>query len=118
MGDGLKTYMSAGQVVVLAFVVPFYGKLVANRPRMRLINMVTAFFTACLVVFYFLAQAGVPLAIPYFIWIGIFNLMIVAQFWSFANVIYDEGRKASGCSRSSGSAPRSARWSGRGSRTG
>ena len=57
---------------------------------MRLINTVTAFFTACLVVFYFLAQAGVPLAIPFFIWIGVFSLMIVAQFWSFANVIYDK----------------------------
>jgi AAA family ATP:ADP antiporter len=41
-------------------------------------------------VIYFLAQAGVPLAIPYFIWIGVFSLMIVAQFWSFANVIYDK----------------------------
>jgi ATP:ADP antiporter, AAA family len=93
LGEGsaeLKTYMSAGQVVVLAFVVPMYAKLVANRPRMRLINTVTAFFTACLVVFYFLAQAGVPLAIPYFIWIGVFSLMIVAQFWSFANVVYDK----------------------------
>jgi AAA family ATP:ADP antiporter len=30
----------------------------------------------------------VSLAIPFFIWIGIFSLMIVAQFWSFANVIY------------------------------
>ena len=86
----LKTYMSAGQVIVLAFVVPLYGRLVASRPRMRLINTVTAFFTACLVLFYFLAQAGVPLAIPFFIWIGVFSLMIVAQFWSFANVIYDK----------------------------
>jgi ATP:ADP antiporter, AAA family len=93
LGQGsaaLKTYMSAGQVVVLAFVVPLYAKLVASRPRMRLINTVTAFFTGCLIVFYFLAQAGVPLAIPYFIWIGVFSLMIVAQFWSFANVIYDK----------------------------
>ena len=59
LGEGsaeLKTYMSAGQVIVLAFVVPLYAKLVASRPRMRLINTVTAFFTACLVVFYFLAQ--------------------------------------------------------------
>ena len=50
LGEGsaeLKTYMSAGQVIVLAFVVPLYAKLVATRPRMRLINTVTAFFTAC-----------------------------------------------------------------------
>lgn len=93
LGEGsaeLKTYMSAGQVIVLAFVVPLYARMVANQPRMRLINIVTAFFTACLVVFYLLAQAGVPLAIPFFIWIGVFSMMIVAQFWSFANVIYDK----------------------------
>jgi AAA family ATP:ADP antiporter len=91
LGEGsaeLKTYMSAAQVVVLAFVVPMYAKLVASRPQMRLINTVTAFFTACLVAFYILAQVGVSLAIPFFIWIGVFSLMIVAQFWSFANVIY------------------------------
>jgi AAA family ATP:ADP antiporter len=93
LGEGsaeLKTYMSAGQVVVLAFVVPLYGRLVASRPRMRLINVVTAFFTLCLIGFYALATAGVPLAIPFFIWIGVFSLMIVAQFWSFANVVYDK----------------------------
>ena len=92
LGQGsaeLKSYMSAGQVVVLAFVIPLYGRLVASRPRMRLINTVTAFFTLCLVIFYVLAQSGVPLAIPFFIWIGVFSMMIVSQFWSFANVIYD-----------------------------
>src|SRR6188508_3005116 len=47
----LKTYMAAGQVVALAFIVPLYGKLVASRPRMRLINTVTAFFTGCLILF-------------------------------------------------------------------
>jgi ATP:ADP antiporter, AAA family len=91
LGEGsaeLKSYMSAGQVVVLAFAVPAYGRLVANFSRMRLINVVTAFFVACLLLFYVLAQFGVPLAVVYFVWIGIFNLMIVAQFWSFANDVY------------------------------
>ena len=98
LGQGsaeLKTYMSAGQVVVLAFVVPYYGRLVARFERMRLINLVTAFFIACLVAFYVLAQFNVPLAIVFFLWIGIFNLMIVAQFWSFANDLYskEEGER-------------------------
>ena len=85
----LKTYMAAGQVVALAFIVPVYGKLVASRPRDaphqhrdRLLHR-AAWWS-----FYFLAKAGVPLGIPFFIWIGVFNLMIVAQFWSFANVVY------------------------------
>ena len=57
---------------------------------MRLINVVTGFFIACLLVFYVLAQFQVPLAIVYFLWIGIFNLMVVAQFWSFANDVYSK----------------------------
>ena len=98
LGQGsaeLKTYMSAGQVVVLALAVPAYGRLVSSWRRMRLINSVTAFFAGCLVVFYVLAQFGVPLAVVFFVWIGVFNLMVVAQFWSFANDIYskDEGER-------------------------
>ncbi len=98
LGEGtaeLKSYLSAGQVAVLALVVPFYGRLVSRYPRMKLINVVTIFFVACPVVFYVLAQAGVPLGMIYFVWIGIFSLMIVAQFWSFANDVYskEEGER-------------------------
>ena len=98
LGEGsaeLKSYLSAGQVVLLAFVVPYYGRLVAKFPRMKLINVVTVFFILCPPVFYLLAQFGVPLGIIYFVWIGIFNLMVVAQFWSFANDVYskEEGER-------------------------
>src|SRR5262245_53063022 len=37
----LKSYLSAGQVGVLALVVPLYGRLVARFRRMQLINVVT-----------------------------------------------------------------------------
>ena len=91
----LKTYMSAAQVAVLAIVVPYYGRLVDRMDRRRLINVVTMFFVACLVVFYVLGQMRVPLGMVFFLWIGIFNLMIVAQFWSFANDVYtkDQGER-------------------------
>jgi ATP:ADP antiporter, AAA family len=98
LGEGspeLKSYLSAGQVAVLAVVVPLYGRLVARFARMRLINVVTMFFAACPVIFYLLARVHVPLGIIFFVWIGVFSLMIVAQFWSFANDIYtkDQGER-------------------------
>jgi ATP:ADP antiporter, AAA family len=91
----VKSYLAAGQVVALAVLVPAYGHLVARFPRMTLINLVTIAFAVCPVVFYVLAQLGVPLGIVYFVWIGVFNLMIVAQFWSFANDVYskEEGER-------------------------
>ena len=98
LGEGsaeLKSYLSAGQVVLLAFVVPYYARLVARYSRLRLMNVVNVFFMACVVVFYVLAQFHVPLAVVYFLWIGIFSLMIIAQFWSFANDVYskEEGER-------------------------
>jgi AAA family ATP:ADP antiporter len=97
-GEGsaeLKSYMSAAQVALLAVVIPAYSRLVAAVPRMTLINRVTLFFAACPVLFFVLAGFGMPLGMVYFVWIGIFNLMIVAQFWSFANDVYskDEGER-------------------------
>src|SRR4051794_18205535 len=83
-GAELKSYMSAFQVGLLLLIVPGYAKLVSLMNRRRLINTVTAFFVACLGVFYVLGKAGVHLGVPFFLWIGIFNLMIVAQFWAFA----------------------------------
>jgi AAA family ATP:ADP antiporter len=98
LGQGsaeLKSYLSAGQVLVLALVVPLYGRLVAGFTRRRLITVVSLFFVGCLGTFYVLGRAGVPLAIAYFVWIGIFSLMIIAQFWAFANDVYtkDEGER-------------------------
>src|SRR6478752_5163182 len=85
LGEGTaerETYLSAIEVILLAFIVPVYGRLVKRMDRRRLINTVTGFFVVCLVVFYVLGHAGVPLGIPFFLWISIFNMMIVAQFWS------------------------------------
>ncbi len=98
LGQGsaeLKTYMSVGQVALLSVAVPYYGRLAARLPRRRLVSVVTYFFVACLAGFYVLAQAGVSIGIAYFLWIGVFNLMIVAQFWSFANDLYtrEEGER-------------------------
>lgn len=87
-GAELKSYLAAGQAMLLLGLVPAYGALADRLPRRRLLNVVTAFFVACLVAFYVLTRAGAPIAVLFFLWVGIFNLMIVAQFWSFANDLY------------------------------
>jgi ATP:ADP antiporter, AAA family len=94
-GAELKSYLAAGQAVLLLGLVPAYGALADRLPRRRLLNVVTAFFVACLVVFYALTRAEAPIAVVFFLWVGIFNLMIVAQFWSFANDLYtkDQGER-------------------------
>src|SRR5215218_5424546 len=87
-GAEVKSYAAAGQAVLLLLLVPAYGALADRLPRRGLLNTVTAFFVICLVAFYALLQTAVPIAAVFFLWVGIFNLMIVAQVWSFANDLY------------------------------
>jgi AAA family ATP:ADP antiporter len=94
-GAEIKSYSMALQAVLLAGIVPAYGALAGRLPRRRLINIVTAFFIACLPVFFLAAEAGWPVGIAFFLWIGIFSLMVIAQFWAYANDIYspDAGKR-------------------------
>ena len=91
----LKSYSSAGQSILLLGVVPLYAWLASKLPRKQLINYVTLFFIACLGIFFSLAIAEVPISVVFFLWVGIFNVSIVAQFWSFANDVYstEEGNR-------------------------
>lgn len=96
-GAEYKAYMSGVIAVVLLFAVPLYAKLVDRLPRLKLIVGVTLGFAAQLVLF-FLADK-IPalrsrLGLVFYVWVGIFNMMVVAQFWSFANDLYDKERGA------------------------
>jgi AAA family ATP:ADP antiporter len=87
-GAEVKSYAAAGQAMLLVGLVPAYGILADRLPRRGLLNAVTAFFVLCLVGFYGLTRANVPVGVVFFLWVGVFSLMIVAQFWSFANDLY------------------------------
>lgn len=87
-GAEVKSYAAAGQAVLLLFALPLYSALASRVSRRLLINAVTLFFCACLLGFYGLAQLAVPLGVVFFLWVGIFNLMVPAQFWAFANDLY------------------------------
>jgi AAA family ATP:ADP antiporter len=89
-GAEVKSYASVGQSVLLVLVASFYGWLSARIGRIALISSVTLFFAANLGVFWVLGMRGVALGVPFFLWVGIFNTVTVAQFWSFAADTYTE----------------------------
>jgi AAA family ATP:ADP antiporter len=87
-GAEVKSYAAAGQALLLLLVVPWYGSFASKVNRIKLINWVTLFFISHLFAFYILAQLQVPLGVAFFLWVGIFNLLVIAQFWAFANDLY------------------------------
>ncbi|WP_234022800.1 NTP/NDP exchange transporter [Sorangium cellulosum] len=94
-GPEVKAYASAGQALLLVGVVRAYGAMARRFGRMQLTTALTLFFAGNLVLFFFLARLGVPLGVPFYLWVGCFNLTVIAQFWSFANDVYtpEQGKR-------------------------
>lgn len=89
-GAAVKSYAAAGQAVLLVILIPTYGWVASKVPRMWLVNGMTALFAGSFVLFWVLYAAGAPVGVPFFLWLGIFNMMVVAQFWSLANELFSE----------------------------
>jgi len=88
-----EAYLYAVVAILLIFVVKAFSYLSSKVPRQKLIASVTLFFISNLVLFYILSEAGVSLSILgiiFWIWLSIFNVFIIAQFWAFSNDIYSE----------------------------
>jgi len=89
----IKSYLGAAIAVLLIFVVKIFSRIASVFPRQKLITWVTLFFISNLGLFYVLHLLGLgprAMGIIFFIWVGIFNLIVVAQFWGFANDLYTE----------------------------
>jgi len=94
-GAEVKSYSSAGQAVMLLALVPAYGALASRVNRVQLIQWVTLFFASNLLLFLLALENGLRVGIVFFLWVGIFNVMVIAQFWGFAADLYreDQGKR-------------------------
>jgi AAA family ATP:ADP antiporter len=89
-GAEVKSYAAAGQALLLLFVIPAYGALATKLNRKKLIAGTSIFFALNLVLFSIVGSSGIREGIVFYLWLGVYNNFIVAQFWSFANDIYTE----------------------------
>lgn len=91
-GAEVKAYSSAGQAILLLLVVPCYGWIGTRINRLKLLVGLNLFFAANLVLFAVAGHGGARVGVPFYIWVGIFNVFVISQFWAFANDIYTEGQ--------------------------
>jgi AAA family ATP:ADP antiporter len=93
----IKAYSALGQSVLLLAVLPVYAKLATIWTRRQLITRTGVGFSILLVLFWlsqpnFIWQQIPFIAIAFYMFVGIFSVTLVAQFWSFASDIYGEAR--------------------------
>lgn len=93
----VKAYSSFGQSLLLLPIVWAFGRLSGRYRRSALITRSTLFCMTNLV-FFWAIQPGLFIEnLPYsgvifYLWVGIFGVFVVAQFWAFAADIYSEER--------------------------
>lgn len=94
-GAEAKSYAAAAQALLFLIVVPVYGMIASRFSRMKLIAIVTGFFASNLAIFSALGLAKFNIGIAFYIWVGIFNMLAVAQMWAFANDLYtpEQGKR-------------------------
>ncbi len=86
-------WLFTGTLVGMLLAHPIYTALVARLPRSRFIPLVYRFFAANLLLFFVLlkvvpADSQIWIARVFFIWTSVFNLFVLAVFWSFMSDIF------------------------------
>lgn len=86
----LRSYAVALQALILIALVPVYTAVFRRIfPHYYLVALITVFLALNLPVFVLFAQAGFSVGLEFFVWLGIFNVLIVAQFWAFAADLFN-----------------------------
>ena len=93
----VKAYSSFAQSLVLLFIVGWYARLADRWDRVTLFTRATLFCISNMVIFWFLQPnfffEQLPLSgIVYYLWVGMFGVFVVAQFWTFCADIYTDER--------------------------
>ena len=77
----LKSYAQAAIAATLMVLVPIYGAAFKRAAPHQLVRFITAFFVANLAAFYVLGTAGFDIGFAYYVWVGVFGVTMLAQFW-------------------------------------
>jgi AAA family ATP:ADP antiporter len=93
----VKAYSSFVQSVLLLLVVGWYARLSERWDRVTLFTRATLFCISNMVLFWFLQPnlffEKLPLSgIVYYLWVGMFGVFVVAQFWTFCADVYNDER--------------------------
>ncbi|HMB72776.1 MAG TPA: translocase [Gammaproteobacteria bacterium] len=78
----IKSYAYASVALALLFVVPLYSIAFRRVKKCRLSLWVTLFFLANLGFFYVAGRSGLDIGYAYYVWVGVFGVTMLAQFWA------------------------------------
>jgi len=88
-GAEMKSYAAAAQAASLLLFVPVYSFVAARVGRLTLVAALTFVFALQIELFAAGLVARLPyLGVAFYVWVGIFSLSSIAQFWSYAADVF------------------------------
>lgn len=96
LADGsaeLKAYTTSMQAVLLMLIVPLFARLYQQAGKRdekhHLFRNTLLFSLLNLLVFALVQQLGWRIGIAFYVWLGIFSVMVLALFWAFATDLFN-----------------------------
>lgn len=96
LADGsaeLKAYTTAIQALLLMVIVPFFARLYqkssSRKGKHHIFRNTLLFFIVNLFAFALAYKLGVPISIAFYVWLGIFSVMVLTLFWAFATDLFN-----------------------------
>ena len=91
----VKAYSSFFQAIFLLLIVGWYGRLSDKWSRSTLVTRTTLFCISNMIIFWFLQPGlffgSLPVSgIIFYLWVGMFGVFVVAQFWTFCADVYND----------------------------
>jgi ATP:ADP antiporter, AAA family len=89
----IRAYATGAIAITLIFVIPLYKLLFDylkdGGNKSVVLRWVGWFFISNIILFALLIWLGIPIAVPFYIWVGVYNVMVIAQFWAFAADLFN-----------------------------
>ena len=90
LGSEYLPYVWIATAVALGLIISLYHRLVARYSRINVVLGTCAIIIVCLLLFYpQLNQRGFVQAFAFYIFVDMLSVILVEQFWSLTNTIYD-----------------------------
>lgn len=84
----IRSYAVAMQALLLIILLPVYGKFSRKYSTSNFMRVITILFACILVLFYIAGKMGYHISVPFFIWIGVYGVIVIAHFWAFATDLF------------------------------
>ncbi len=84
----IKSYAVAIQAVLLIIILPIYGKFSRKYSCNAFMRSMLTLFSIILAGFFIAAYLGFHISVIFYVWIGVYTVLVIAQFWAFATDLF------------------------------